>query len=87
MLQQIIKEACEKLGKNHQKHIRLYGEGNERRLTGNCETNSIDDFKWGVADRYARVCVEYYVEYFVHVSMCICDVCTCNRCVCIILCT
>jgi hypothetical protein len=31
--------------------------------------------------------VEYYVEYFVHVSMCICDMCTCNRCVCIILCT
>jgi len=52
---EIIKDACEKLGKNHQKHIRLYGEGNERRLTGNCETNSIDSFKWGVADRGASI--------------------------------
>jgi hypothetical protein len=26
-------QACEKLGKNHQKHIKAYGEGNERRLT------------------------------------------------------
>jgi glutamine synthetase len=52
---EIIKDACEKLGKNHAKHIRLYGEGNERRLTGNCETNSIDSFKWGVADRGASI--------------------------------
>jgi len=52
---EIIKEACEKLGKNHAKHIRLYGEGNERRLTGNCETNSINSFKWGVADRGASI--------------------------------
>jgi len=51
----VIKDACEKLGKNHAKHIRLYGEGNERRLTGNCETNSIDSFKWGVADRGASI--------------------------------
>jgi glutamine synthetase len=48
---EIIKEACEKLGKNHAKHIRLYGEGNERRLTGKHETSSMDDFSWGVANR------------------------------------
>jgi len=52
---ELIKDCCEKLGKNHAKHIRLYGEGNERRLTGNCETNSIDSFKWGVADRGASI--------------------------------
>merc|ERR1712167_544543 len=57
-----IKEACERLGKNHQKHIRLYGEGNERRLTGNCETNSIDSFKWGVADRGASIRIPRFTE-------------------------
>jgi hypothetical protein len=38
-------QACEALGRNHQKHIRAYGEGNERRLTGKHETNSIDSFR------------------------------------------
>jgi len=52
---EIIKEACEKLGKNHVKHINLYGEGNNRRLTGKSETNTIDSFKWGVADRGASI--------------------------------
>merc|ERR1712117_885876 len=37
----VINAACEKLGKKHQEHIDLYGEGNERRLTGKHETNSI----------------------------------------------
>merc|ERR1711998_101270 len=51
----VITDACEALGKVHQKHIAAYGEGNERRLTGDCETNSIDDFKYGVADRGASI--------------------------------
>ena len=40
-----------KLGKKHQEHIAAYGEGNERRLTGDCETADINTFSWGVADR------------------------------------
>merc|ERR1719498_2273997 len=34
--------AVEKLGKNHAEHVKVYGEGNERRLTGNHETAPID---------------------------------------------
>ena len=30
----IIEEACEKLGKNHDKHIEMYGSDNEQRLAG-----------------------------------------------------
>lgn len=51
----VINEACEKLGKRHQTHINCYGEGNERRLTGKHETNSIDDFAYGVANRGASI--------------------------------
>eukprot|EP00960_Hanusia_phi_P044981 756963-Hanusia_phi.AAC.6 len=58
----VILEACEKLGKNHEKHIRLYGEGNERRLTGTCETNSIDSFKYGVADRGASIRIPRFTD-------------------------
>lgn len=50
-----IKQAIYKLGKNHQKHIEQYGEGNELRLTGKFETASIDSFSYGVANRGASV--------------------------------
>ena len=50
-----IKEAIARLEKNHVKHIKAYGEGNERRLTGAHETASIDAFSWGVANRGASV--------------------------------
>jgi len=51
----VIKEAIEKLGKKHEEHIQVYGEGNERRLTGLHETASIDTFSWGVANRGASI--------------------------------
>merc|ERR1712187_830370 len=47
----VIIEACEKLGKKHEEHIRVYGEGNERRLTGQHETANIATFKYGVAGK------------------------------------
>jgi glutamine synthetase len=50
---EVIKAALEKLGKKHIEHIKAYGEGNERRLTGRHETASIDQFSWGVANRGA----------------------------------
>ncbi|MFL2988501.1 glutamine synthetase [bacterium] len=51
----IIEDACKKLGKNHDKHIDMYGADNEYRLTGDHETCSIKDFKYGVSDRGASI--------------------------------
>jgi len=54
-----IEEAIEKLSKNHRRHIEAYdpkkGKDNERRLTGRCETSSINDFSSGVAHRGASI--------------------------------
>jgi len=50
-----IEAAIEKLGKRHEEHIAVYGEGNHERLTGKHETGSIDQFSWGVADRGASI--------------------------------
>jgi len=43
--------ACEKFAPKHMEHIAVYGEGNERRLTGKHETAPIDKFSYGVANR------------------------------------
>jgi glutamine synthetase len=50
-----IIEACKKLGLKHKEHIAVYGEGNERRLTGRHETASIHQFSYGVANRGASI--------------------------------
>jgi len=50
-----IISAIEKLGKKHEEHIKVYGEGNERRLTGAHETAPIDKFSYGVANRGASI--------------------------------
>ena len=50
-----IKEACEALRKRHLEHVAVYGEGNERRLTGKHETADINTFSWGVANRGASI--------------------------------
>lgn len=39
----------------HEKHIAGYGEGNDRRLTGDHETQHINKFSWGVGDRGASI--------------------------------
>lgn len=50
-----ILNAVEKLSKHHERHIRAYdpkqGQDNARRLTGQHETSSINDFSAGVANR------------------------------------
>jgi len=51
----IIEEACEKLGENHNEHIKIYGSENEQRLTGDHETCSMNEFKYGVSDRGASI--------------------------------
>lgn len=52
---QIIMNAIEKLSKKHPEHIAEYGEFNELRLCGKCETSSIDKFTYGVSDRSASI--------------------------------
>ena len=51
----VIEEACEKLGQNIDKHIAVYGDHNEKRLTGLHETCSINEFRYGVSDRGASI--------------------------------
>jgi len=50
-----IIKVCEAFGPVAQEHIALYGEGNDKRLTGKHETCSINQFKYGVADRGASI--------------------------------
>jgi glutamine synthetase len=50
-----INEYVIKLALKHEEHIKLYGEGNDLRLTGEHETCSINEFRSGVGDRGASV--------------------------------
>lgn len=50
-----IDEAIDKLSKNHQEHMKVYGSGNEERMTGKHETASYTVFTDGVANRGASV--------------------------------
>jgi len=60
-IEEII-SACEKLSQNIETHLQVYGEGIERRLTGQHETCSYAEFKWGVADRSASVRIPRRVD-------------------------
>ncbi len=57
-----IIEACEKLSKNPQEHIDVYGQDNDQRLTGEHETCSITEFRYGVSDRGASIRIPWQVE-------------------------
>ena len=50
--QESIAEALEK---DHDEHIKVCGEGIERRMTGDCETSDFELFSWGVGDRGASI--------------------------------
>merc|ERR1712056_169981 len=52
---QVILKVCEAFGKKTEEHTAVYGEGNDKRLTGKHETCSIKQFKFGVADRGASI--------------------------------
>lgn len=43
----------------HENHIEVYGSENDLRLTGKFETQSINKFSWGVADRGASIRVPH----------------------------
>jgi len=45
-----------------QEHIKEYGEDNEQRLTGEHETCSIEEFRYGVSDRGASIRIPWQVE-------------------------
>merc|ERR1719265_1888438 len=51
----IMKPMLTRMRNKHKEHIAVYGEGNERRLTGAHETASIEEFSYGVANRGASV--------------------------------
>ena len=46
---------CEQFGKNIDRHISVYGADNHHRLTGRHETQSIEQFSYGVSDRGASI--------------------------------
>ncbi len=50
-----IKGICEKFGAAHNAHIDSYGSDNDQRLTGLHETQSIDQFSYGVSDRGSSI--------------------------------
>ncbi len=46
---------CENFGKNIERHISVYGAGNDQRLTGLHETQAIDQYSYAVSDRGASI--------------------------------
>merc|ERR1712203_984347 len=48
-------QICDEFGKNIKRHIAVYGAGNDKRLTGAHETQSIDKFSYGESDRGASI--------------------------------
>lgn len=50
-----IMKAIKKLSKNHEFHMKHYGQDNELRMTGTNETSSYTKFSFGQADRGASV--------------------------------
>ena len=51
----IFTSICEEFGKNISRHIDVYGADNDQRLTGEHETQSINEFSYGVSDRGASI--------------------------------
>ena len=58
--EELFSSMCEKLGKVHQDGIAAYGSDNDQRLTGLHETQSIDQFSFGVSDRGASIRIPVY---------------------------
>jgi glutamine synthetase len=52
---ELIDTICNNFGKVHEEHIAVYGSSNDMRLTGLHETQSIDQFSFGVSDRGASI--------------------------------
>lgn len=48
-----IEDMMTKFSARHALHLKLYGEGNENRLTGQHETSSFTEFSYGPGNRAA----------------------------------
>ena len=59
---QEIRRFMEKLENNHAEHIAVYGENNDKRLTGIHETSSFTQFSYGVGTRNTSVRIPTLVE-------------------------
>lgn len=59
---QVIMDAIEKLSQKHLHHMSNYGDGNDRRMTGELETSSYSTFSYGIADRGASIRIPTIVE-------------------------
>ena len=53
--EEVFTKVCEEFGKNIERHMSVYGAYNDQRLTGLHETQSIDQFSYGVSDRGASI--------------------------------
>jgi glutamine synthetase len=51
----VIEDACQKLSRQIDRHLKVYGASNDQRLTGEHETCSINDFRYGISDRGASI--------------------------------
>ena len=57
----VIKNVMKKLEATHASDLEVYGEDNEKRLTGIHETASMTRFSWGVGDRGSSVRINRHV--------------------------
>tara|TARA_Y100000593_G_C4301408_1_gene333568 strand:+ start:316 stop:1377 length:1062 start_codon:yes stop_codon:yes gene_type:complete len=57
-----IEKACEKISLRVNEHLKVYGDDLELRLTGDHETCSYKEFRWGVADRTASIRIPRHVQ-------------------------
>ena len=57
-----FEKVMDSFKKNMEEHIAVYGPDNHMRLTGLHETQAIDTFSWGVADRGASIRVPHAFE-------------------------
>jgi glutamine synthetase len=53
--EKIFNKVCLGFARNIDRHMSVYGAHNEQRLTGKHETQSIDEFSYGVSDRGASI--------------------------------
>jgi len=53
--QKVYEAICESFRPVVKEHIKVYGEFNDQRLTGDHETQSINEFSYGISDRGASI--------------------------------
>ena len=53
--EKVFNKVCIAFSENIDRHMKVYGADNDKRLTGDHETQSIDSFTYGVSDRGASI--------------------------------